>query len=99
MNTKSATKETVFDGSRTFGRQDWVKRRSKRSLEIFCFQDKGEGARRQEMNLKPILHHRYDGRHVRTRDTERTESVETFQRRKDGTFVSGKEGGRERFRK
>jgi hypothetical protein len=51
------------------------------------------------MDLKPIIHHRYNGRHFRTRDTERTESVENFQRRKDGTFVSGKRGvGRERFR-
>lgn len=38
--TKSATKETVFDRSRTIGRQEWVKRRSERSIEIFVLRTK-----------------------------------------------------------
>lgn len=53
----------------------------------------------KKMDLKPIIHHRYNGRHVRTRDTERTESVETFQRRKTARLCLGRRGvGRERFR-
>jgi hypothetical protein len=98
--TKSATKESVFDGSRTIGRQDWLKRRSERSLEIFVLRTKERvlGDKKKKMDLKPIIHHRYNGRHFRTRDTERTESVETFHRRRRHVCVWEGEVGRERFR-
>jgi len=44
------------------------------------------------------IHHRYAGRHVRTRDTERTESVEKSQRRRRHVCVwEGRRVGRDRF--
>ena len=96
--TKSSTKKTVFDGSRTIGRQECLKRRSKRSSEIFVLRTKervlGDKKMDFDSSRASIIHHRYNGRHVRTRDTERTESVEKFHRRRHVCVWEG--GGGER---